>query len=128
MNGIKKLLVIDDDKSICALLKLKLENTGRYQVDYALDAGSGMAIAMADKPDLIILDIMMPDLQGGDLAHILSENPATQDIPVIFWSSLVPEDALKSRGGMIGGLPMVSKSSDLSELKSRIDGMLADTA
>jgi len=124
MDERKKILLIDDDESICALLRLKLEKTRDYSVVCARDGRSGLEAARRERPDLVILDILMPDAQGGDVAHLMGQDPETRDIPILFLSSLVSEADVAARGGNIGGLPMVSKSSDIGVLTARMKSIL----
>jgi two-component system alkaline phosphatase synthesis response regulator PhoP len=78
----KKILVIDDNKETVMSLNFALEKAG-YQVDYAYDGQEGYLKAIDFKPDLIILDIMMPVMDGFTMNRHLKENPQTRSIPVI---------------------------------------------
>jgi two-component system, OmpR family, response regulator VicR len=78
----KKILVIDDNKETVMSLNFALEKAG-YQVDYAYDGQEGYTKALDFLPDLIILDIMMPVMDGFTMNRHLKENPQTRTIPVI---------------------------------------------
>ena len=60
----KKILIVDDEEDLTTLVKMNLENTGLYEVDVAHDGKAGMAKIKKDKPDLVILDLMMPEKSG----------------------------------------------------------------
>ena len=81
-----KVLVIDDDRSIRELLSLHLSNRG-YDVAVAEDAIVGGKLALAAKPQLIIIDVNMPYLDGPDFVAALKSDPLTSDIPVVFLTS-----------------------------------------
>ncbi|MBU2551945.1 MAG: response regulator [Proteobacteria bacterium] len=120
MSEKKRILVIDDDESVGSLLKLKLEKTGAFEVQYASNGRAGIQAAGESKPDLIVLDFNMPGLDGGDVKGKLKNAPGTRDIPIIFLTSLLTEQEAKARGGTIGGQPMISKSLDIKEIVARI--------
>jgi CheY-like chemotaxis protein len=80
-------LAIDDDKSATDLIQLILESEG-YRVLKANDGKHGVEIAVREHPDLIILDIVMPEMSGFDVAQELKQIPASRDIPIIILTSM----------------------------------------
>src|SRR5207244_11056990 len=76
------ILVIDDDLDICEIVKVNLEGVG-YQVSLAHDGAAGLAAARALRPDLIILDVLMPELDGWQVLDELRKETSTADLPVI---------------------------------------------
>ena len=82
-----RILVIDDETSVLKSLDSLLTAKG-HQVITAVDGQSGMDKAMEEKPDLIILDILMPGIQGTAVAKYLEETPDTENIPIIFVTAL----------------------------------------
>src|SRR5258706_15639749 len=80
----KKILVVDDEVTITRLLKLNLEKTGAYVVREENRGAKAYAAAREFKPDLILLDVMMPDLDGGEVAAQLQADPLMKGIPIIF--------------------------------------------
>ena len=84
----KKALVVDDNKNNLLLEKDLLEVAG-FEVFEAEDAASGIAIARKEIPDIIILDVRLPDMRGYEAAKILRQDPATRDIPIIFVTASV---------------------------------------
>ncbi len=79
----KKILVIDDDYSFIRLMQ-KWLRVANYQVVEAFDGHSGLEKAKGELPDLILLDIIMPDMDGKNVARRLHADPATKNIPIIF--------------------------------------------
>jgi two-component system, OmpR family, response regulator len=112
----KYILVIDDEVSFTRLLKLNLEQTGLYEVQAVNVAAEALAAVRRLKPDLILLDVMMPELDGGTLAATLQASPALAHIPIIFLTAAVKKDEVSSRGGQIGGFPFIAKPVDLDDL------------
>ena len=90
----RKILVIDDDIISQNLLRSTLTHGG-YSVLVASDGDEGIRKAIEESPDLIILDIMMPGMDGGEVALVLRNDPQTKNIPLIFVSSLVTESQTK---------------------------------
>lgn len=118
----KKVLAVDDDPDITLLLKIKMEKTGRFTVIVTNRGAETLALARAEQPDLILCDIDMPDRFGGEVAEELAGDPATRQIPLLFFSSLVtPGDIVD---GKVGGRNMISKSSTPEAVIQRIDSML----
>lgn len=78
-----KILLVDDNRAVLRLLETILLLRG-YRVSYACDGAEGVEMARREQPDLILLDVMMPNLDGFKACRILKEDPATAGIPVIF--------------------------------------------
>src|SRR5574341_977452 len=96
----KRILIVDDETTITRLLKLNLERTGAYVVREE-NLGSNAHLAAREfKPDLILLDIMMPDIDGGDVAAQLQEDPILKNTPVVFLTAAVKKDELNAHGGI----------------------------
>ena len=77
----KRILVIDDEPSITRLLKLNLEQTDHYEVREENDSTRALDAAREFKPDLVISDVMMPEVGGGEVAAQLREDPALRRVP-----------------------------------------------
>jgi CheY-like chemotaxis protein len=92
----RKILVIDDDVIAQNMLQSTLTTEG-YSVSVASGGEEGLEKAVAELPDLIILDIMMPGMDGVDVAGFLKTNPSTEKIPIIFLSSLIMERGKKKQ-------------------------------
>jgi len=116
------ILVVDDDIAILELLKVNLELLG-YRVITASDPIKGIAIAKQDLPDLMILDIMMPEVDGYTVSTRLRQNPQTQNIPILMLTALgMLQDKVK--GFDSGADDYLVKPFELPELKVRVKALL----
>lgn len=115
----KTILVVDDEPSIRMLLRQQLETDG-YIVKEAVNGKEALKIAKSEKPDLIILDVMMPEMNGFDVAAILRNDPETMTIPIVINSGL--ED--KERGYRIGVDRYFVKTGDYEPLMKEVGALL----
>lgn len=104
---VKRILVIDDEKNLCLVIKGCLESMGHWQVLTALSGSEGLTLAETELPDAILLDVMMPDMDGLLVYHKLQHNSLTQKIPVILLSAKVQQVDLKQYAhlGVTGVIP-----------------------
>lgn len=117
-----KILVIDDDESINELIKINLELVG-YTVLTALDGTKGYAIAKQELPNLIILDVMMPEVDGYTVAKRIRENESTKEIPILMLTALnMLQDKIK--GYDIGIDDYLVKPFEMEELQARVKALL----
>jgi len=117
----KRILIVDDEASITRLLRLNLEQTGRYEVREE-NLGAKVHDAAAEfRPDLILLDVMMPDMDGGDVAASLKEDPALRKIPVVFLTAAVKKEELGAPDGKIGGRTYIAKPLNVQGVISVIE-------
>lgn len=114
-------LVVDDDPLNVKLLIGILESD--YEVLFALNGQKAVELAQQYKPDLILLDVLMPGQTGYQTCQILKANPATQDIPVIFISSLTDDDD-EAKGLNCGAIDYISKPVKAAIVKSRVSNHL----
>jgi CheY-like chemotaxis protein len=121
MNVKKKILMIDDDPLLLTAVKKLLEDTGRFEVRAKQNPARAVDAVLTFKPDLVILDVIMPIIDGGTIANQLLDNPQTKSVPVLFLTSTVTEEKVKDHNGRISGRPFVSKPVDLKTLLERID-------
>jgi two-component system OmpR family response regulator len=117
----KRILVVDDETSITRLVKLNLERTGCYDVREVNAGASTLQAAREFQPDLILMDVMMPDLSGGEAAAQLRQDPACKRIPVIFLTAAVKREELAGSGGKIGGRQYVAKPISTEEILAVIE-------
>jgi DNA-binding response OmpR family regulator len=118
----KKILVIDDHADSVFLLKDRLEREG-YEVITAYDGKSGMQRAFNDNPDLILLDIIMPDIDGLEVCRTLLNTQSKKDIPVILITGKVDADGTKE-GLQAGAFDYIRKPVNKTELLARIHSAL----
>ncbi len=113
------ILVVDDDTPIRSLLRQELSDAG-YNVTEAANGKAALDMVRIQKPDLIILDVMMPEINGFDVAAVLKNDPATMDIPIIILS--IVQD--KERGFRIGVDRYLTKPIDTEKLFHEVDELL----
>jgi CheY-like chemotaxis protein len=134
MSDKKKILMIDDEQEIGELVKSVLERSGRYEVLLATRALDGIQQAKLHKPDLILLDVMMPEMDGTEAARLLCEDEQTKGItivfvtavavPMAFLASLVENEELNQKAGTVGGHYFIQKPISPKELINRLDEIL----
>ncbi len=113
-----KILIVDDVVSNVLLLKILLTNE-KFQVSTAANGNQCLEKVKTEHPDLILLDVMMPDLSGFDVAVILKKDPETRDIPIIFLTALnSPSDLVK--GFQVGANDFLTKPFNKEELVMRV--------
>ena len=109
----KRILVVDDETSITSLLQLNLEKTGDYSVR-AENHGRHVIPAVREfKPDLVLLDVMMPGMDGGMIAGKIQASPDCKNISLVFLTAAVKKEEIEARGGFIGGFPYLPKPLNL---------------
>ena len=101
----KKILVIDDEEAFGQMVKLNLEETGEYAVMVETKGAQAFAVTKIFKPDIIFLDIVMPDVDGGEIAHQIESDKELKSIPIVFLTAIIKEDELNSQEGIIAGRP-----------------------
>ena len=118
----KKILVIEDDPATLRLVDYSLRHEG-YQVLTASNGLEGMRKAQTEEPDLIILDIMLPGMDGFEICHRLRSEPATAQLPILMFSAKAQEID-KDTGLKVGADDYLSKPADPSEIVSRVGSLL----
>jgi two-component system cell cycle response regulator DivK len=121
-----KVLVVEDNPANMKLAALLLRNAG-HGVLCATDAETGLTLARAERPDLILMDIQLPGMDGFAATAMLKQDPATAGIPVIALTAMaMKEDQEKSRAAGCDGY--ISKPLRYQELYAAIDALLAKRA
>jgi two-component system cell cycle response regulator len=121
-SGKPRILIVDDDPLNIKLLKNKLP-AGKYETLSASNGGEAFQIAVNDLPDLILLDVMMPDMDGFAVSRLLKENSHTREIPIILVTALDGLDD-KIKGLETGADEFLTKPVNTIELLSRINSLL----
>jgi CheY-like chemotaxis protein len=114
----KKILVVDDNQLTLKMLEKILSNSG-YAVLPASSGGDALTIARKKHPDLLLLDIALPDIDGIRVACSLKDDPDTEHIPVIFISSLLDEE-IRKKGAVCPGSRFLRKPLNAEELLKEI--------
>ena len=120
---IAKILVVEDDHDIQKVIQMSLKLRGVHEVVVADNGEDCLAMALQEKPDVILLDVMMPRLDGFETCRLLKENPETQAIPVIFLTAKAQHFEVK-RGMEVGGLGYLIKPFDPMTLHDEIVALL----
>jgi CheY-like chemotaxis protein len=121
------ILIIDNNRDFTHSAKVALEKTGRYFVCEENDASKAHQTAQALQPDLILLDIVMPETDGGEVAARIQSDPTLHRIPIVFLTALVTK--AEGRSGLrIQGHPFLAKPISLSDLITGIEENLAAPA
>ncbi len=120
------ILVIDDDLDTLRLVGLMLQRQG-YQISAATNGQQGLEKAFEEKPSLILLDIMMPDMDGYEVARRLRKNPITVNIPILMFTAKTQLDD-KVAGFEVGADDYLTKPTHPSELQSHVKALLARSA
>ena len=118
-----KILIVDDDEIMLKLYSEFLSKEG-FEVLTAGNADKGFDLAASCLPDLILLDVMMPGVDGAEAHERLSKDARTSGIKLVFLTSLVKAEEVAANEGNIGGLNYISKSTPKEEFIKRIKEIL----
>ena len=125
MTSNKTILIVDDEPAICDMLRMVLEKTG-YQCLEAANGQQARATVIDEKPDLILLDWMLPDINGVTLVHRFKKDELTASIPIIMLTAKSEEDN-KIKGLKAGADDYITKPFSPRELIARIQAVLRRT-
>ena len=118
----RTILIVDDDPAVTDYLKIKL-GMG-YDLIATNDPTEVVKLACDNRPDLVLCDIDMPVMDGGDVARALTDNESTRDIPLMYLTSIVSDEEVKLMNGQIGGRPGISKQAPTEEILARIKSVI----
>lgn len=137
MNSTKRILLVDDEASFTRLTSLMLEQSGKYEVRAVNRAAEILPALNSFSPDLVVMDVIMPDASGIDIARRMKANPAQRGIPIIFltasiskedparWDSGVEGISFKIEDDLLLQNPVLTKPVGSKELMAKIDEVLA---
>lgn len=116
----RKVLVVDDDDIIREVARMALELVGGWQVSTATNGDEAGRVASAEQPDLVLMDVMMPTLDGPSTAAMLRVDPVTREVPVIFLTAKAPltREQLDSVPNVLG---VITKPFDPMSLSAQIN-------
>lgn len=120
----KRILVVDDEPALTRMVKLVLEKTGKYEVRTENEGAMAIPAAREFEPDLIFLDVMMPDMGGDEVSSLLKEDEKLSKIPFIFMTAIVTRDEVEATGSNIGGNEFIAKPVKPDELLATIEARL----
>ena len=119
----KKILVIEDDPATLRLVEYSLKQEG-YQIITASNGLDGIRKALGESPDLVILDVMLPGMDGFEICYRLRSEPATKHLPILMFSAKAQEID-KDTGIKVGADDYLTKPSAPSEIVSHVEKLLA---
>jgi CheY-like chemotaxis protein len=116
----KKILVVDDEVAFTRLLKLNLEEIGNFEVRVENKPRQALRAAQEFRPDFIFLDIIMAEMDGGDVAGEIRRDDKLKSVPIVFLTATVRKHEIASRKGKIGGYSFVAKPASVEDLLQAI--------
>lgn len=119
----ERILVIDDERNLCIVIKACLEKIAGWKVVTSQSGSNGLQLAESFVPDAILLDVMMPDLDGLALLRLLRSNPVTKGIPVVLLTAKA-ETVDRNQCAQLGIAGIISKPFDPLKLTQKVAKML----
>ena len=107
--GKKRVLLVDDEQDLLRLLKLNLERTGSYEVKLEENATQALITARLFKPDIILLDVMMPLMNGDEVARGLKADEQLKGVPIVFLTASLTKQDKEQHKRAFGDSPILSK-------------------
>jgi DNA-binding response OmpR family regulator len=119
----EKILIVDDERDALRILEKELAARG-YSIIAADNGNDALNLAKSEHPDLIVLDIWMPDMDGSEVAARLKEDLTTKDIPIIFLTCLFQKREEEEQGRVVAGKVLMAKPYSIRALSTRIRELL----
>ena len=113
---VKKILIVDDEQDVTNMLKINLEMSGEFEVKTENKGANAINAARQFKPNLILLDVMMPDMDGGEVANQIKADPSVKSTPIVFLTAAVTKEEAALQDNKIGGYPFIAKPVSVEEL------------
>ena len=121
----RRVLVVDDDINLSRLAAIVLETSGQYEVMTVHESVRAIAAAVQFRPDVLLLDVDMPGLTGGDVAREAALEPRLRDIPILFLTGLVGPEETRNGPVESGGQQFLSKPVDPAQLLACVGKLLS---
>lgn len=121
---VHKILMVDDEEDVCIFTKSILEKTGKFEVAFLTQAFGIVGFVKNFMPDLILLDIMLPEKDGTEVAAELSNDPDVKNIPIVFLTALAQKAEVENNEGKIGGRDILAKPVSSKDLIAKIETIL----
>ena len=118
-----RVLLIDDEETLCEVIRRGLERTGLFEVGFATDGKTGLLMARKGNPDVILLDVRMPKMSGIEVLRTIKRDYPLSTIPVIMLSGLLDESTKKECNYQYSE-EFIEKPVDLRQLQMRIEAVL----
>jgi len=120
----QRILVVDDEPGLTWMIKLTLEKTGRYEVRTENLGIKAIDAAREFKPDLILLDVLMPGMLGSEIAEQLEQDPELRAIKLVFLTAVVSKEDVQRAHGQIGGHEFIAKPISAEDLCRVVEAKL----
>ncbi len=117
----KRILLVDDEKSLTTLLKLNLEETGRYDVRVENWPEDALPAAQEFDPDIVLLDLIMPRMPGGNVAALFAADPKLKATPIVFLTAAVRRSQVEDNDGIICEHPCLAKPASVDEVIAMVE-------
>ncbi len=117
----RKILVVDDERGFTKMVKLNLEAAGNYEVKIQNNPLDALQTAVEFKPEVILLDVIMPELEGPDVVYQFKGHDLLKDVPVIFMTANITKEEVEAQEGYIGGHAFLAKPGTVEELIACIE-------
>src|ERR1041385_8128204 len=124
----KKVLLVDDEKSFTNLLQLNLEQTGNYDVRVVNWSEDALPTAREFKPDIMLLDIIMPRMPGGNVVAQFEADPELKNLPIVFLTAAIQRSTVEAHDGIICDRPCLAKPASVDEIIDMIEKHTANAA
>lgn len=121
----KKILLVDDEAPLTRMMRRNLEATGRFDVLDVNDSSIALATARQFCPDLMFLDIMMPGVDGTDVAAAFANDPQLAGVPIIFLTATISPKVVEPTGSKVGSYTFLAKPVTFADLLTCIDEYFA---
>jgi CheY-like chemotaxis protein len=120
----RRVLIVDDDKNLSRLSGMILENSGKYEVMIVNQSARALAAAIQFQAEVMLLDVDMPGLSGGDLAREAAMDSRLRDVPILFLTGLVRRDETLDGSIESGGRQFLAKPVDPAQLLAAVGSLL----
>ena len=124
MNGKTKVLIVDDEVAFTLLLKLNLEGRGNFEVEIVNDSRRAIPVAKQFQPDIALLDVVMPGMDGGDIANHFQEDEYLSKVPIIMITALANATGAEAEAHTVHAEVMLSKPINMGRLLEVINDVL----
>ena len=121
----KKILIVDDEAMFTRMVRMNLEQTGLYEVKEENRASHALVAAREFRPDLVLLDVIMPGMDGGDLANQFKHDFVLRKTPIVFLTATVSKSEAKEGGHKAGGYLFLAKPVSLKVLLKTVEDYLS---
>jgi len=112
----RRVLIIDDEENFCKLVKKNIEQTGEFEMHIATNGQDGIRLAKEIKPDLILIDMVMPKMDGADVVSLIRDDDSIKDTPIVFLTAIAKEEESSSQASFTKGYSLLAKTVTVGEL------------